>query len=64
MKQGTYLRLTDTGETVTVCYHFLDGYGAVYGLRPEIAGMPDDALPPPDLMLTGRPHEPIAREGA
>lgn len=47
---GTLVQLVD-GRAATVCYHNLDGYGVVFGDRPDLAGKDSDYLPEPEALL-------------
>ena len=50
LRQGAVIETLD-GRVGTITYHFLDGFGGIWGDHPEIANCTEDDLPVPEFML-------------
>lgn len=63
MKLGTVVKLPD-GRIGTICWHHLDGYGGVWGVRDFSHVTEDfsDELPRPTFMLREKSVEPLLRK--
>ena len=50
LKQGDFVRAYD-GTEWTICWSFLDGFGAIEGFDEDIKNLSNDELPQPKAML-------------